>query len=82
MQDLDGHVALEGQVPGAIHPPEPSCADLLEELVVVAQRATEPPLEPSLGDDRRCGEHLKRAGVGHEVLEHLGRRVVAILGHA
>ncbi len=82
MQDLDRHVALEGQVAGAIHPPEAAGADLLEQLVVVAQCAAQPPLGPRLGDDGRGGEHLKRAGIRHEVLEHLGRRVIAILGHA
>src|SRR5207237_9888294 len=64
------------------HAPEATGTDLLEQLVVVAQRAPQASLEARFRYGRCGGEHLERARVTHEVLEHLGRRVVAVLRHA
>src|SRR5438105_13501217 len=82
MQDLDRHVALEREIAGAVHAPEATGTDLLQQLVVVAQRAPQASLESRFGYGRCGGEHLERARVAHEVLEHLRRRVVAVLRHA
>ena len=82
VQDLDRHVALEREVARAVHAPEATGTDLLQQLVVVAQRAPQPSLESRFGYGGCGGEHLERARVTHEVLEHLRRRVVAVLRHA
>ena len=82
VQDLDRHVALQGQIARAIHTAEPTGADLFQQLVVVAERAPQSPLETRLGEGGSGCEHLEGAGITHEVLEHLRRRVVAVLGHA
>ncbi len=77
MEHLHRDVPLEPQVARAIHATETACSDLLEQLVVVAERAPEAPLEPGLRHLRCRRRLLKHAGVAHEILEHLGRRVVA-----
>src|SRR6267378_1548308 len=59
MQDLDRHVALEREIARAVHPPETTGTDLLQQLVVVAQCAPEPPLEARLRHGRCGGEHLE-----------------------
>ena len=82
VQDLDRYVALEGEVARAIHTAESTGADLFQQLVVIAERAPQAPFETRLGEGWSGREHLERAGVTHEVLEHLRRRVIAVLGHA
>ena len=79
MQDLDRHVAFEREVSRAIHPPEATAANLLEQLVVVAQGAAESPLEALFRHGGRCGGHLESARVADEVFHHLGGGVVALL---
>src|SRR5207245_10620900 len=80
MQDLDRDVALEREIPGAIHASKPAGADLLEQFVVVAERPAQPALESRFGHGRRGGGHLERPGVADEILEHFSRRVVALPG--
>ena len=48
MQNLDRDVALEREIARAVHAPEPTGPDLLEQLVVVAQRAPQAPFEARL----------------------------------
>src|SRR5439155_13595539 len=78
MQYFDGHLTLEPQVARPEYPPEPPRADLVEQLVVVAEGAAQAALETDLGDLRRGGGLVESAGVAHEILEHLGRGEVAI----
>ena len=80
MQDFDRDVALEREVSGAVHPSEAAGPDLLEQFVVIAERAPQPALEPRFGHRRRGGGHLECAGIADEILEHFGRRVVAVSG--
>ena len=85
MQHLERHLPLEVQVAHAIHPAEAARAERLEELVVVAERAAEPlfPVLGVLAHRDLAGGHrraLVGAGVGREVLEHLGRREVPVVG--
>src|SRR5712691_1416056 len=82
MQDLDGYVALEREIAGSIDAPKASRANLFQQLIVVAQRAPQAALEARLRHGRCGGEHLEGPGITHEVLEHLRRRVVSILGNA
>src|SRR5205814_7057432 len=78
MQDRDSDVALEREVAGAVHPPEAAGPDLLEQFVVIAERTPQPALEPRFGHGRRSGGHLECAGIADEILEHFGRRVIAV----
>src|SRR5712671_165926 len=55
MQDFDRHVTLEREIARAVYAPEATGADLLQQLVVVAQRAPQAPLEPRLRHRRRGG---------------------------
>ena len=87
MQHLERHLALEVQVPHPIHPAEPARAQQREQLVVVAQGPAEPllPLPAILGAGGRPGHDaggsgLERPGVRREVLQHLGRGEIAVLG--
>src|SRR5439155_464096 len=78
VQHFDGHLTLEPQVARPEYPPEPPRADLVEQLVVVAQGAAQAPFETDFGDLRRGGGLLEDSGFAHEVFQHLGRSEVPV----
>ena len=87
VQHLERHLALEMQIPHAVHPAEPALAQQGEQLVVVAQGTPQPgfPASAILGARQRSLRHghgagLEGARVDREVLEHLRRGEVAVLG--
>ena len=86
MQHLERDLSLEVQVAHAVHPTEAALPELPEELVVVAQCAAHPrfPVRPvgELDGEGRQGhvDRLVLARLGSEVLEHLRRREVALVG--
>src|SRR2546423_1098369 len=81
MQDFERNAPPEREYPSALPPSEAAGPDLLEQFVVIAERAPQPALEPRFGHGRRGGGHLERAGIADEILEHFGRRVVAVSGN-
>ncbi len=78
MQHLDGDFTLEAEVARAIHAAEAARAQLLEQLVVVPQRAPQPPLEARVDDLRLRRGLVKRARVHHQILEHLRRGEITV----
>ncbi len=80
VQDFDRHPPLEGEVARAIHAAEAARAQLLEQLVVVPQRAPQPPLEARVDELRLRRGLVKRARVHHQILQHLRRGEITVAG--